>query len=53
LRILVDVSRTDEAFEGVVSAEGSAVAVPFSGWLEFMALVDAVCRRCDEERGEP
>jgi hypothetical protein len=52
LRILVEVSRTEHGFEGVVSAEGSDVVTPFSGWLEFMALVDAVWRLRNEERGE-
>ena len=52
LRILIDLSRDDACIEGVVSAEGSDPAARFSGWLELMALLDALWIRSNQERRE-
>ncbi len=50
LRILVELSRKDAGVEGVVSVEGSHPSARFSGWLELMALLDALWIRSDQER---
>ena len=50
LRILVDLSRKDGDVEGEVSVEGSDPATRFSGWLELMALLDALWTRSHQER---
>jgi len=52
LRILIDLSRNDGGIEGVVSAEGSDPATRFSGWLELMALLDALWVRSNQKRRE-
>jgi hypothetical protein len=52
LRILVDLGRKDGGVEGVVSVEGLDLSARFSGWLELMALLDALWMRTDQKRGE-
>ncbi|HZI38164.1 MAG TPA: hypothetical protein VFF24_07650 [Acidimicrobiia bacterium] len=52
LRILVDLGRKDGGVEGMVSVEGLDLSARFSGWLELMALLDALWMRTDQKRGE-
>ena len=52
MRIFVDLSRKDADIEGVVSIEGSEPTARFSGWLELMALLDALWMRSDQEGRE-
>jgi hypothetical protein len=52
VRILIDLSRKDAGVEGVVWAEGSDPSARFSGWLELMALLDALWIRNKQERSE-
>ena len=40
-RFIVDLERTaDDHVEGVVRRDGAAEAVPFSGWLELLSLME-------------
>jgi hypothetical protein len=41
MRFVVDLRPTDQGVEGEVLREGSAVAEPFSGWLELLRLLEA------------
>jgi hypothetical protein len=40
MRFVVDLRHTDQSVEGEVLREGSAVAEPFSGWLELLRLLE-------------
>jgi hypothetical protein len=40
MRFVVDLRHTDQGVEGEVLREGSAVAEPFSGWLELLRLLE-------------
>jgi hypothetical protein len=41
MRFVLDLRHTDQGVEGEVLREGSAVAEPFSGWLELLRLLEA------------
>ena len=41
MRFVVDLRPTDQGVEGEVLREGSAVAEPFSDWLELLRLLEA------------
>jgi len=44
--VTVELRRTaDDRIEGVVTAAGRAAGRPFSGWLEFLSLLEAAVPR--------
>jgi hypothetical protein len=40
MRFVVDLRPNDQGVEGEVLREGSAVAEPFSGWMELLRLLE-------------